>query len=410
MKVLYLCHRTPYPPDKGEKIRAFHQLAAMAERHEVDLFTLAHESEELTHRIELERYCRSVTVSRIHPRFARLRSLPYLMTNAPLTVPYFHSAELHAQVRHAMLRRSYDRIFIYCSSMAQYVDLTGGIPALIDFVDVDSDKWTQYAGRVRFPFSAVYRREGRRLREYERRIAESASCILVTTEREARLAKEISPSARVHVVANGVDTDHFRPPADASNAVGRTIIFVGDMAYFPNQDAVISFVKNVLPLVQRSVPDTSFLIVGRNPSPSVQALRQIAGVEVTGYVPDVRTFLAKARVSVAPFSMAAGIQNKILESMACGVPVVGTPRAIQGLSNGVAQLVETGEDAAQLAEALVGLLRDPEFARRRGMEGRRQVTADYSWRTALDYLLQVLEHPTADDLHPGLSTRQVEAE
>ena len=164
----------------------------------------------------------------------------------------------------------------------------------------------------------------------------------------------------------------------------------------------------VLPLVRRIVQDASFLIVGRNPGPGVLALRQIPGVEVTGYVPDVRPFLARARVAVAPLSIAAGIQNKILEAMACGLPVVGTSRVVQGLSNGVARMVETGEDAAQLAEAVVRLLRDPELARRKGMEGRRQVSADYSWRAALNNLLQLIEDPTGGDVQPEDSRRGVE--
>lgn len=410
MNILYLCHRIPFPPDKGEKIRAFHQLAAMAQRHEIDLFTLADESDGLAHQAELGRYCRRVTVAQLHPRLARLRSLPYLLTRTPLTLPCFYSAELHAQVRRAMAQRSYDRIFVYCSAMAQYVDLAGGVPAIVDFVDMDSDKWTQYAAHTRFPLSAIYRREGRRLGQYERRIGERASCVLVTTEREAELARTISPSARVRVVANGVDTDYFAPSGDTSNAGAPTIVFVGDMAYFPNQDAAISFAKNVFPIVRRAIPDASFLIVGRNPSPGVQALRQIAGVEVTGYVPDVRPFLARARAAVAPFSIAAGIQNKILEAMACGVPVVGTARAVRGLSSGVAQLVETGEDAPQLAEAVVRLLRDPELARRRGMESRQKVTEDYSWRAALDYLLQLVDDPSGGKVPCGVSEPRVDAE
>jgi sugar transferase (PEP-CTERM/EpsH1 system associated) len=294
--------------------------------------------------------------------------------------------------------------------MAQYVDLAGDVPAIVDFVDVDSDKWTQYAAHTRFPFSAIYRREGRRLGEYEGRIGERASCVLVTTEREARLARVIAPSARVRVVANGVDTDYFAPSGDTPSVGPPTIIFVGDMSYFPNQEAAISFAKNVFPLVRRAVPDASFQIVGRNPSPGVQALRQFDGVEVTGYVPDVRPFLAKAWAAVAPFSIAAGIQNKILEAMACGVPVVGTTRAVQGLSSGVARLVETGENAAQLAIAVIRLLGDRELARSRGMEGRQQVAADYSWRAALDYLLELVEDPGAGDVRRGRSERHEEAE
>ena len=408
MNVLYLCHRIPFPPDKGEKIRAFHQLAAVAERHSVDLFTLSDEGDSSASQKELGRYCRSVTVAAIHPRLGRLLSLPYLLTSKPLTLPYFYSTELQTKVRQALAGRSYDRIFVYCSAMAQYVDSAYGIPTLVDFVDVDSDKWTQYAGRSRFPFSVVYGREGRRLREFERQIGKQASCILVSTEREARLASEFIPKTRIRVVSNGVDTEFFAPPAGESAQRGPGIIFVGDMAYFPNQDAAIFFAKEVLPLVRKSVPEASFTIAGRNPGPNVRALGQILGVEVTGYVPDVRTYLARARVSVVPFSIAAGIQNKILEAMACEVPVVGTPRAIQGLSSGVAALVETGENATQLAEQVVRFLQNPEFARERGAASRRRVVEDYSWKSALDYLLQLIETPVTDGCEMGLSGRQME--
>ncbi len=409
MNVLYLCHRIPFPPDKGEKIRAFHQLAAIAERHSVDLFTLSDEGNCEAARKELGRYCRNVTVAGINPRLGRLLSLPYLLTKKPLTLPYFYSAELQTKVRQALAGRSYDRIFVYCSAMAQYVDPAYGIPTLVDFVDVDSDKWAQYAGRSRFPFSLVYRREGRRLREFERKIGESASCILISTEREARLAGEFIPPSRIRVVSNGVDTDFFAAPAGEAGPRGPGIIFVGDMAYFPNQDAAIFFAREVLPLVRKTVPEASFTVVGRNPSPNVRALAQIPGVEVTGYVSDVRTYLAKALVSVAPFSIAAGIQNKILEAMACEVPVVGTPRAVQGLSSGVAGLVETGEGATQLAERVVRFLKEPGFARERGRESRRQVLDDYSWRAASDSLLQLIETPGTESRDPGLSGGRMES-
>jgi glycosyltransferase involved in cell wall biosynthesis len=221
------------------------------------------------------------------------------------------------------------------------------------------------------------------------------------------------------VIPNGVDSAYFSPAAAgpaASDPEGAslgdspppTMTFTGDMSYFPNEEAATFFAVKVLPLIQLAVPGARFLIVGRNPSRKVRKLQKIAGVEVTGWVPDVRPYLAQTRVSVAPFSIAAGIQNKILEAMACGLPVVGTPRAIQGLSNSVGRLVETGEGAAQLAEAAVRLLRDPELAMSRGMEGRRQVIADYSWRTALDSLLELVDHPGVRDVKRVVSERQVE--
>ena len=395
MKVLYLCHRIPYPPDKGDKIRAFHQLQAIAGRHEVDLFTLADDRRDLAHRAALEKYCNRVTVGRVHPRRARLLAFPYLLTATPLTIPYFHCRELRRQVRAAVAARSYDRIFVYCSAMAQYVDPAWEIPVVTDFVDVDSDKWVQYAAFARWPFTAIYRREGRTLQQYERRICERSACVLVTTAREAALVRQISDRARVHVVPNGVDLDRFRPAAAAPEPAGATIGFTGDMSYFPNIEAVTYFVREVLPLVRRSVPGARFLIVGRNPDRRVRALAQIDGIEVTGFVPDVREHLIRMQVAVAPFSIAAGIQNKILEAMASGIPVVCTPRAAQGLSAGAAGAVTLADGAEEMARKIVGLLRNPDLASASAMEGRRQVAAEYRWDESLGRLLQLLEDPAS---------------
>lgn len=330
------------------------------------------------------------------PFLARLRALPALLTRSPLTIPYFYSAELAGAVRQALKNNSYDRVFVSCSAMAQYAEGIKDIPMVMDLVDVDSDKWTQYAGFASFPFSTIYRREGRCLREYERKVSERASCVLVTTEREARLVREISASAEVRVVPNGVDTAFFDPAAAMPRVTGRpTVTFTGDMSYFPNQEAVEFFARKVLPIIQSSVPDVRFLIVGRKPSPKVQRLQEIEGVEVTGFVPDVRTYLAQTHVAVAPFSIAAGIQNKILEAMAFCLPVVATSRTSGGLSSSAAEVVEKEDTAEGLAAKVVLLLTDPRLAREKGLEGRRRVEADYSWDTCLEQLLRIVETPGA---------------
>src|SRR5262249_13751099 len=235
----------------------------------------------------------------------------------------------------------------------------------------------------------VYKREGLALRAYERRIAEHSDCIIVTTEREARLAREISGSAPVHVIPNGVDCEHFRPFDSPPPAEAPAIGFVGDMSYFPNQQAVTNFTRDILPLVRQRVPKTRFLIVGRSPSPAVQKLAEDPGVEVTGFVPDVRDWLGKMHVSVAPFSIAAGIQNKILEAMACGIPVVATGRAAQGLSPSIAGSVDIVDEPAEVAEKILHLLEDSSFARSRGLEGRRRVAAEHNWNESLGRLLQL---------------------
>jgi polysaccharide biosynthesis protein PslH len=399
VRILFLCHRIPYPPNKGEKIRSFHQLRALAARHEVDVFTLADDPDDLLHREALAAHCRELTVARIFPKLARLRSLPYLLTRTPLTIPYFHSATLRTQIRKAIEQRRYDRIFVYCSAMAQYVDwkaVAPNIPVILDIVDVDSNKWAQYAAARRFPFSAVFRKEARDLREYERKVCEASTCVLVSTDREAQLTREIAPGARVHVVRIGMDVHRFEPRSvDASMAP--TIIFTGDMAYFPNQEAATFFARDVLPLVRRDLPNARFLIVGRRPHRRIEDLRQLGQIEVTGSVPDVRPWLAQASVAVAPLRIAAGIQTKILEAMAAGLPVVATSRAVQGLTSSVAEMIRTGDTADRLAAHVVELLRDREAAYRRGLEGRKRIAAEYSWETSLQSLLRIVEHPSESE-------------
>lgn len=392
MRILYLCHRVPYPPNKGEKIRAFHQLKAIAARHEVDLFTLADDPADLRQRSVFLEYCPEVTIVPLVPLLARLKSLPYLITRQPLTVPYFYSRKLQIAVNDALRKRKYDRIYVYCSAMAQYVEHAGDVPVVVDLVDVDSDKWTQYASFSRFPWSALYRREGVRLREYERSIMEKASAVLVSTEREAALMRNLG-KAPVHVVANGVDTDYFHASEDAQDQERPAVVFTGDMAYFPNQQAVEFFARDVLPLIRREVPGTQFLIVGRNPNRQVLALRELDGVEVTGAVPDVRPYLSRAAVAVAPFVIAAGIQNKILEAMASGLPVVATTKVTQGLSLAASRLVESGTTAQELAEKTSNLLKHSDLARSLGERCRHYVMAEYTWGAALDHLMKVLEEP-----------------
>jgi sugar transferase (PEP-CTERM/EpsH1 system associated) len=411
----------PYPPDKGEKSRAFYQLRAMSARHEVDVFTLADDSRDLAHREALAAHCHRLTVARLVPALARLRSLPYLLVQTPLTIPYFYSARLRAAVRQAVSVRNYDRIFVYCSAMAQYVpwDKTGvgdgtpqsgvHIPVVMDLVDVDSDKWRQYAAATRFPFSTVYRREARNLRAYERKVGEKADCVLVATEREARLARQVAPRARVHVVPVGVDTAYFRPGSAILEAGPPSVIFTGDMSYFPNEEGAVFFARQVLPLIRRDIPDVRFLIVGRNPSRRVKELQTIDHVEVSGSVADVRPWFARASVAVVPLMIAAGIQTKILQAMASGLPVVATGRAVQGLTEGVAEIVDTGESAPELAAKVAHLLLNPELARSRGSEARSLVSANYSWDRAQQRLLQLIEDPSdgASDARPESAERGV---
>ena len=406
MRILFLCHRVPYPPNKGDKIRAFNQLRAISARHTVDLFTLADQPEDLGHQVALREYCDNVTISRIVPALAKLRALQFLFTKAPLTIPYFFSTELQREVRKALSGRSYDRIFVYCSAMGQYVNVpeAGEIPLIVDLVDVDSDKWRQYSAYAPFPYSSVYRREANCLRQYERTVCERAASVAVTTRREARLVQEICPAARIHVIPNGVDRDYFDPGTARAAGTVPTINFTGDMSYFPNEQAVVFFARKVLPLIRQAIPEARFLIVGRQPTRNVLRLQTLEGVEVTGMVPDVRPYLSRSQVSVAPFSIAAGIQNKVLEAMAYCLPVVATTRIAQSLPVNVAEMIEFGDSQEDLSAKVVSLLRDPGRCRRIGFEGRERVGVEYDWGRSLDRLLALLEDPMSVPTEPELSS------
>lgn len=395
MRILFLCHRVPFPPNKGDKIRAFNQLRVMSARHCVDLFTLADQAEDLSHQAALREYCETVTIARIFPAVARLKALRFLLTASPLTIPYFFSAKLQEDVRRALSTKSYDRIYVYCSAMAQYVEIpeAQGIPMVVDLVDVDSDKWSQYGSYACFPYSSVYRREASQLRKYERTVCMRASAVAVTTEREAQLVGEICPAAHVQVIPNGVDQDYFNP-AIPGEAGGRpTVIFTGDMSYFPNEQAVVFFAREVLPLIRPAIPEARFLIVGRQPTKNVINLQAIDGVEVTGYVPDVRPYLAQSHIAVAPFLIAAGIQNKVLEAMSFCLPVVATSRIARSLPSNVAEMIEFGDTPEVLSSKVVQLLRDPERRRRVGSESRKRVAMEFDWGNSLDRLLELLENP-----------------
>jgi sugar transferase (PEP-CTERM/EpsH1 system associated) len=331
LRILYICHRVPYPPDKGDKIRAFHQIRALARRHRVHLLTLADGPvPDLT---ALDALCERVEVFPVHRPMAYVRSLLGIARPRPLSLSFFHSRELADRVRELAGKERYDVVVGYSSSVGPYLDLLPGVPKVMDMVDVDSAKWAQYARFAPLPLRPVYFLEARRLRAYEAELSARVDRVVLATGAEARLLQENAPGARVSAVANGVDLDYFQP-LDLPKAPRPTLVFTGQMDYFANVDGIVHFARGVFPRLRERFPDLELLVVGRSPAPAVRDLGDLPGVLVTGAVGDVRPFLTRAWAFVAPLRIAQGVQNKILEAMASNLPVVCTERVHAGISEG----------------------------------------------------------------------------
>jgi polysaccharide biosynthesis protein PslH len=387
VRILFLSQRVPYPPNRGDKITTWRLVDRMRRKHEVQCVAFAHDEFDLEAARELEAMGIPTLAIRHRDRWKRLRSAPLLLTSKPLTLGVYGSRKLQAAVDRLMPQM--DLAYAYSSSMGAFLEPHPEKPRIMHFGELDSDKWRQYAEFAGFPMRQVYQREARTLLAFEQRIAASFSESVLCTPLEQKIFSERIPGASSFVLRNGVDLNVFEP-ADEAPSLGH-IVFTGVMNYYPNVDACRFFVREVFPLVRKEFPRARFTIVGSSPTSEVWKLGRTIGVSVTGYVPDTRKILRTAAVSVAPLRIARGIQNKVLEALAMGVPVVGTTSAVQGVDGVAGRDYLVGDDAQTFAEAACSLLRDPEGARERGMRGRRFVEENYDWETVFRPLDGLLE-------------------
>lgn len=392
-KLLYLVHRLPYPPNKGDKVRSYHLLKHLAARHEVHLGTFVDDPDDLQYLDTVRGLCKSLHAARLHPGRAKLASLRGLLSGEALSLPYYRDAGLARWVHETVREQRPEAVVVFSSTMAQYAP--AALPLLLDFVDLDSAKWSEYGGQHRWPLSWLYRREGQRLLDYETRMAERARCAYFVTDKEVALFRRQAPHSRARVEAsgNGVDAEFFAPePQRASPfaADEQALVFTGAMDYWPNADAVVWFAAEVLPRLRVRHPGLRFYIVGRSPSPAVQALAR-ADVVVTGTVPDVRPYLQHAAVVVAPLRLARGIQNKILEAMAMARPVVAARACVEAIEAQTGRDLLAAENAEDYVQSISDLLLQPARAAAVGAAGRQCVLDAYSWEARLAGMDQLLE-------------------
>lgn len=397
--ILYLVHRLPYPPNKGDKVRSYHLLRHLAARHRVFLGTFIDDPDDEIHLPRLRDWCADVCAVKLQPRAAKLRSLAGLAHGEPLTLHYYDSPRLHDWVRTTVAAQPIDAAVVFSSSMAQFAEAVAGLPTLVDLVDVDSAKWTEYAAAHAWPMSWLYRREGERLLAYERAVVARSHRSFLVTDKEVALFNKLAPecSGKLRALCNGVDADHFAPQADRPSPFANDevpLVFTGAMDYWPNIDAVGWFVREVLSGLRQRWPALRFHIVGRSPASAVTALAGEA-VVVSGTVPDVRPYLQHAAAVVAPLRLARGVQNKVLEAMAMGRPVVCASSCIDAIGATAGQCILAADDAATYQSHINHLLAEPGWADAIGDAGQAHVRDDFSWPARLAGLDAVLDSAIA---------------
>jgi sugar transferase (PEP-CTERM/EpsH1 system associated) len=401
LNILYLSQRLPYPPNRGDRIPVFHHIRVLSGRHRMHVASLVSGPEEEAHVGELRRWAASVTVARQSRWRSRIGMVWALLTGRPLSIGFFDNRRLREAIKEVIRRERIDAVVVFSSSMAPYVEPLNSLVRVMNFCDVDSCKWSDLAKTEGFPRSWIYRREARKLEDYERRIdaAFAGSCFV--TGGEVALFRKLVPGTRAVVVPNGVD--HAKFGAVARRPAGGTLVFVGVMDYPPNVEAAVFFATKVLPLLRRKSSGIDFVIVGARPAPEVRALGDLPGITVTGFVDDVRVFLARAALVVIPLSVARGVQNKVLEAIASASPVLVSEPVAISLSEALKARVHVAVRKPEpFAEAIERILALPDGEREAMAKSAQEILlSETTWEASADRLEELIESARGRGLPPA---------
>jgi polysaccharide biosynthesis protein PslH len=425
LKILYLAHRIPYPPNKGDKIRSFNEIKYLSQRHEIHLACLADQASDIRYSTDLGKYCTKVHVERLVPSTARIKGAMSMLRGRPLSVGYFYSKPLQQVVNRWIEANRYDGFVCFSSPMAEYLFRSpvsknwfspGRAPCpvpraprssfttsnlqpatckaklIIDFCDVDSDKWRQYACESTLPAKGIYLLESRRLLRYERRVNRVFDYSVFVSKPESELFLHLNPEAKgLKAISNGVDHTYFSPNSvrRAPCALSRktsVLLFTGAMDYHANIDGVTWFCKEIFPLIKEKNPSAEFYIVGSNPTAPVKRLAEKPGIKVTGFVEDIRPYYSSADVCVIPLRLARGIQNKVLEGMSMARSVVATAKALEGIGATPGEHVLVADDASAIGRAVGDLLNNEEKRKALGQRARDFVVSKFDWSANMKLL------------------------
>ena len=393
--ILFLVHRIPFPPNKGDKIRSYHLLLSLLENYDVFLGTFIDTPEDEGYRQKVSQLCKDSFFETITPLKCKLKSLTGLLSSQALSIPYYSSAAMQQWVDNTIEKYNIKKVLLFSSPMAQFVEHHRDTVRVMDFVDIDSDKWQQYCKSHRGIMRWIYSREAEYLLNYEKKIARAFDASLFVSEQEASLFKELCPEARnkIYGLSNGVNIDFFSPKQSSESPYEngkKVLVFTGAMDYWANCDAVQWFANEVFEKLYQQDTQYEFYIVGSNPGATVKELGALPGITVTGRVDDVRPYIKHAFLAVAPLRIARGIQNKVLEAMSMGKIVIATENAMEGIKTpDWLQGMVTSSASSQVE--LIKTIATSDRMKQMESDSRQWIVENYSWSSTLKPLEQILK-------------------
>lgn len=398
MKAVVICHRIPYPPNKGDKIRSYNIIKGLAQHYEITLLFMIDDTHDLEHINSFNGMAKDIHYDVIDPKIRKYTSALSLIKGTPISVRYFYSSKLQRKLDDILEHTRVDLVFCSSSPTGEYVFRSRhykrsmqDIVLAMDLIDVDSEKWFDYSKKSKQPQASIYGMEARYLSKYEARIAKEFDHLFLVSEPEKKLFLQKIETDNVTTLPNGVDLNYFSPDYRSSqDKTGPVLVFTGAMDYWPNVDGVAWFVREILPRIKKRFPHVVFFIVGGHPTAAVKALHDDKMVRVTGFVDDVREYVSAADACVVPLRIARGIQNKVLEAMAMGKPVVTTPMALEGIDAEPGKNILLADEPSAFAEQVVRILTESELRQRMGREARKFVEDQYGWKRSHIILQETL--------------------
>ena len=413
MRILFLCLRCPYPPQRGDRIRSYNFIKQLSERHDITLVFFAESESDIEAVKHLQPFCERVEWVKFSPSFASIHTAIHCLSRIPLQVHYWYSPQMQRKINQLLAEENFQLIHAQLFRMGQYVIKTEGIAKVLDLCDSLALNLSRRAELDCTPKRFLVKLEEKRVRRYEVEIMKAFDSGTVVAHFDRDYLLNQDNSLNLSVVPMGVDLKYFQPlkvnndsngadvtekqnmtltvQEDFADDRSKNLLFTGTMNYFPNSDAVIYFCNNVFPLIQKRYPDATFYIVGNHPTEQIRRLSDQKGVVVTGYVPDIRPYFEKASVFVAPLRAGSGIQTKNLEAMAMGIPIVTTSIGAMGLEAETDTELLIADTPETFAERVIHLIENPDIRQNLANAGRKRVEASYDWQVLVNRLEQVYD-------------------